>query len=446
VPTKWSPLEPVLNRHGEEFQVIDLPGKFGALPTSGRSDGFGAPLDKTLEGTSSRKRLLSCCSRRRFLRYTAIAGGTALQWASIGAATANGEEPAPTTRRDVPWLEQVQRPPQRLPADAQELAPLLVDTNRLAIKTAAGWQRKRAQIAATWRKYLGSVGDRPDMPPKVAVLEEVRTDSVSRQLIRYEVEPGESTEAYLLRPAGGDRQRRAGVVVFHSTVDGSIRQPAGLGMHNAAEKAFGLHLAQRGLVALCPRNFLWPTTDKIDTQKAMRRFAQRHPGVTGMAKMLHDAQVAVDLLAAWDDVDRNRLAAVGHSLGAKEVLYLAAFDERIRCAVASEGGIGMSFSNWDAPWYLGPDMKRGLAGHEHHELLALAAPRAFLLVGGGTRDEAAGSNGADGARSWPFVDEALKVYRLLEEHPKLGLYNHHQGHSVPSEAADRIYEWLLTYV
>jgi pimeloyl-ACP methyl ester carboxylesterase len=165
-----------------------------------------------------------------------------------------------------------------------------------------------------------------------------------------------------------------------------------------------------------------------------------------MAKMLHDAQVAVDLLAAQDDVDRDRLAAVGHSLGAKEALYLAAFDPRIRCTVASEGGIGMRFSNWDAPWYLGPEMHRGLVGHEHHELLAMAAPRAFLLVGGGTPNEGVGAKGADGDRSWPFVAEALKVYRLFDQRPKLGLYNHHQGHSVPSDAAKRIYEWLLAYV
>jgi fermentation-respiration switch protein FrsA (DUF1100 family) len=277
------------------------------------------------------------------------------------------------------------------------------------------------------------------------VLEHDTNAGVSRQLIRYEVEPGETTEAYLLRPAGGAKSRRAGVVVLHSTVDDSIRQPAGLAMHDTAEKAFGLHLAQRGLVALCPRNFLWPTNEKINTRQAMQRFAKRHPGVTGMAKMLHDAQVAVDLLAAQDDVDGDRLAAIGHSLGGKEVLYLAAFDPRIRCAVSSEGGVGMQFSNWDAPWYLGPGMKRGLAGHEHHELLAMAAPRAFLLIGGGTPMDRAAAKGADGDRSWPFITEAMKVYRLFDERPKLGFYNHHQGHSVPTAAAERTYEWLAAY-
>ena len=57
-----------------------------------------------------------------------------------------------------------------------------------------------------------------------------------------------------------------------------------------------------------------------------------------MAKMLYDAMRAVDVLESLPYVDKQRLASVGHSLGAKETLYLAAFDERIKAAVASEGG------------------------------------------------------------------------------------------------------------
>jgi dienelactone hydrolase len=72
-----------------------------------------------------------------------------------------------------------------------------------------------------------------------------------------------------------------------------------------------------------------------------------------MAKMLHDAQVALDVLARDPHVDAQRLGAVGHSLGAKQTLYLAALDERVKAAVSSEGGVGRQFSNWSASWYLG---------------------------------------------------------------------------------------------
>ena len=94
--------------------------------------------------------------------------------------------------------------------------------------------------------------------------------------------------------------------------------------------------------------------------------------------MLYDSLVAVDILAALPEVDAARIGCVGHSLGAKETLYLAAFDERVKATVSSEGGIGTKFSNWDAAWYLGPSIKEPSFTHEHHELLALAAPRPVL--------------------------------------------------------------------
>ena len=136
-------------------------------------------------------------------------------------------------------------------------------------------------------------------------------------------------------------------------------------------------------------------------------------------------------------VDPERLGSVGHSLGAKEALYLAAFDERIKATVSSEGGIGTKFSNWDAPWYLGPAINEPAFTHEHHELLALAAPRPFLLVGG---------ESADGDRGWPFIAAAKPVYELYGQPARLGQFNHRKGHAVPPEAEQRIEEWLLTYL
>jgi pimeloyl-ACP methyl ester carboxylesterase len=159
-----------------------------------------------------------------------------------------------------------------------------------------------------------------------------------------------------------------------------------------------------------------------------------------MHKMLYDAQRAVDILAAVPDIDAQRIGAVGHSLGAKETLYLAAFDDRIRAAVASEGGLALKSTNWDAPWYLGPGIREATFVRNHHELLALTAPRAMLILGGES-----GSGAADGDRSWPLIDAALPVYRLYGSPPRLGLLNHRQGHSISPESFERIAEWLERY-
>jgi pimeloyl-ACP methyl ester carboxylesterase len=169
----------------------------------------------------------------------------------------------------------------------------------------------------------------------------------------------------------------------------------------------------------------------IQAQQQADHFLEAYPDSRGMARMLYDSQLAVDLLLSQPHVDPGRIGCVGHSLGAKEVIYLAAFDKRVRATVSSEGGISKTFSNWDAPWYLGKQMRD--FPHDHNELLGLVAPRAFLLIGG---------NSADGDVSWPLVENALAIYKLYSKRPPLGLYNHGLGHAVPPEAEARIYEWL----
>jgi hypothetical protein len=343
--------------------------------------------------------------------------------------------PARASQADVPWLDQVQRPPDALPQDAPVLSPLLVDDKGQPITTRAAWEQKRLAIRTWWLDFLGVLPIPRAQPPKLELLAEERVDGVVRQLVRYQTEPDQDVEAYLLKPTGVTGPR-PGVVVFHSTVDYSIRQPAGI-EGRSREMAFGLTLAQRDYVTFSPRNFLWPENRRIDARGETALFHQRHPRSKGMARMLFDAQVAVDILSGLPEVDARRIGVVGHSLGAKEVLYLAALDERVQVAVSSEGGIGMRFSNWDAAWYLGDEINQAGFQHEHHELLSLVAPRPFLLVGG---------DSADGARSWPFVEAALPVYRLYSGRARVGLFNHQQGHTVTPDAARRTEEWLDAYL
>jgi dienelactone hydrolase len=335
---------------------------------------------------------------------------------------------------EVSWLARIQTPPATLPADAPRLSPILMDRAGQPIRTLAAWQARRQELRQWWLDFLGPMPAVRRGPPAWKTLDEDRIDGIVRARIGYEVEPGVATEAYLLRPETGTAgARRPAAIVLHSTVNHSILQPAGLGADR--EKAFGLALARRGFVTISPRNFLWPTNDRIDAKAETAKFHARHPGSKGMARMLHDAQVALDLVAALPEVDAQRIGCVGHSLGAKEVVYLAAFDERVRATVSSEGGIGLRFSNWDAEWYLSSAINAPAFTREQHELVALAAPRPFLLIGG---------DSADGDRSWPFIEAALPVYRLFGGTPRVGLLNHKGGHAVPPEAERAILEWMQT--
>ena len=369
-------------------------------------------------------------TRREFVsRAAAAAFGV---WRGLPlTAGLTSQRAAPT--RDVPWLHDVLEPPADVPAPSRPVGPVLVDRNGHAITTLGAWRQRKIELERTWRDLLGTLEVERRRPPRIEVVEEERVGDVVRQRVRYLVEPDVRTEAYVLSPRQ-PRGRCPGAIVFHTTTPESIRQPAGLA--DDREKHFGLALARRGFVAFCPRNFLWPDTTRMAAEDETRRFRLRHPRARGIAKMLFDGQVALDILAARSDVDRSRIGCIGHSLGAKEALYLAAFDPRVTAVVSSEGGIGMTMSNWDAEWYLGDVVRQTGFTREHHELLALAAPRPFLLVGG---------DSADGKASWPWVAAALPVYRLYGEPARLGLLNHNRGHTVPTDVEPRLLEWIETY-
>ncbi|MBX3747878.1 MAG: dienelactone hydrolase family protein [Verrucomicrobiae bacterium] len=341
---------------------------------------------------------------------------------------------------EVAWLDTVQRPPAFVAEHGHVLTPLLREEAGTLEDMRLDWEARRQGLRSRWLTFLGPLSRRhlaggpAREAPRWSVLEEDRPNGVRRLLIRYAVESDQEVEAYLMFPGDG-HSPRPGVVVFHSTVRQSILQPAGI--EGEPEKAFGLRLAQQGYVTLSPRNFLWTANRSMDAAGQARRFLERHPGARGMDRMLLDGLVAVDVLASLPEVDSARLGCVGHSLGGKEALYLAAFDERIRATVSSEGGIGTRFSNWHDDWYLGPGIREAGFEREHHELLALVAPRAFLLIGG---------ESADGDASWPFMDAALRIYRLYGPMARLGLFNHRQGHSVPPVAVERMEAWLRAYL
>src|SRR5207245_177136 len=194
--------------------------------------------------------------------------------------------------------------------------------------------------------------------------------------------------------------------------------------------AVGVHLVKRVYVVFCPECYIL----KGDWAKAQAAVIEKTwPGWTGMGKMTFDASRCVDFLESLPFVDAGRIGCIGHSLGAKEVLFAMAFEPRYAAGVFNEGGIGLRMSNWTDPWYLTGRMKKYIPELENHQVLALAAPRPLLVLGG---------DSADGDASWPFVRAALPVYRLLGAGDRVGLINHRGKHTFPREARRLAYRWL----
>ncbi|MGC1274987.1 MAG: dienelactone hydrolase family protein [Planctomycetaceae bacterium] len=339
---------------------------------------------------------------------------------------------AATFAGDVPWLDDVTTPPADVPEPAKPLVPLLVDDNGRPITSIDGWKARRKELREAWLEFLGPLPQAPSGGITLKTVSEETLDHCTRTLVRYEVEPGRVVEAFLLRPNGSTEEKRPAVVVFHPTNVETIHVVAGTG--GRPDQHLGLRLAERGFVVFCPANFLW---EEKDYKQAVAAARKRHPDSLGMATMLADGMRAVDILSTLPGVDSDRIGAIGHSLGAKEVLYLTAFDERVKVGVSSEGGVALDSTNWDDPWYLGDAINRPAFARNHHELLALAAPRSLLILGGES-----GRGASDGDRSWPYLVAAQKVYRLYDEPVRLGLLNHREGHKLSPANAEKAFEWL----
>lgn len=359
---------------------------------------------------------------------------------TCGAAAIGTAQTAVTGRpNDVAWLSEVTTAPQSASLENPgKFLPILKRRDGDEVDSLEGWRELRNSVREQWVKFLGPMPEFSET--SFQVLKETREAGFVRQLIQYQSEPGQFVQAYLLIPdsdAGSANSKLPGIVALHQTTDASIDEIAGVSGRNAMQ--IGRKLALEGYVVICPRCFLWQDVSSLN--EAVAKHRQRHPNTTGMAKMLYDAKRATDVVAGLDSVDSNRIGAIGHSLGAKEVLYLAAFDERIKAAVSSEGGLGFRTTNWDASWYLGEAVRDPDFPLNHHQLLALIAPRPFLVVGGES-----GPGAADGDRSWVVMNAALPVWNLYPPPVRLGLLNHHQGHSIPDDVSGKMSEWLRAYL
>jgi dienelactone hydrolase len=336
----------------------------------------------------------------------------------------------------VDWTAITQKPFDGKAAKVRRLPPLLDQPEQ--IKTIADWNKARDSIHSKWSDFLGA-------PPAKPASLEAKFDAVEKQQgwtrrhVSFNAEGGDRIQAYLLTPdPSRNSDRRPAAVVFHETTPNTCRQPAGVS--GPSDRAFGVELVRLGYVVLCPECYILKPLPSVENAGpinwAKTRAAElkrRRPGWTGMGKLAYDAARCVDFLESLPEIDRSRIGCLGFSLGAKQVIYAMAFDSRYKAGVANEGGVGVDMSNWHDEWYLGPAIKQRTATMDHHQLLALAAPRALMIQGGGS---------ADGRQSWPYVEAVLPIYALHGAKDRIGLFDHRGGHTFPSEGRRVAYQWL----
>jgi dienelactone hydrolase len=182
-----------------------------------------------------------------------------------------------------------------------------------------------------------------------------------------------------------------------------------------------------------------------------------------MAKMVHDVRREAEYLRSLPDVDGKRIGFMGFSLSAKTAVYVGAFAPEIAATVAIDPHIAVNGgTNYFEPWYLdwlrpyddiptkehtvlsmlNTDPSRPGFEHDHHELLALAAPRPFLLIGGRGDVESTGGD-SDDRQSWGYFNRAKEVYALLGVPDKIEFALTNDGHRATGPAIDAAWQTFI---
>jgi dienelactone hydrolase len=182
--------------------------------------------------------------------------------------------------------------------------------------------------------------------------EPARCDGYLRTQVVIHVEPGVAMPLYVLTPADiGPGERRAVVIAPHGHGGGGKETVAGRAEHPALADAirryrydYGVQLARSGFVVLCPdargfgerRERVMLADDDVlggSCQVLNNMALPLGRTVTGM--WVWDLMRLIDYAETRPDCDMQRLACAGLSGGGLQTLWLAALDERVRCAVVS---------------------------------------------------------------------------------------------------------------
>jgi pimeloyl-ACP methyl ester carboxylesterase len=225
------------------------------------------------------------------------------------------------------------------------------------------------------------------------------------------------------------------IVPFYDVDIPAGRNLSGRTFTSSGVDSFAYMAVQKGYIAVAIRWFGESYGEGYS--EAVANLKLRNPHCSGLGKWVWDAHRLLDYLSEQPQVDARRIGIIGHSLGAKMAIYAAAFEPRITAVVANEGGTGLTFSNYEDYWYFGDSIQKVDKSTDQHELLALIAPRPFLLIGGDHYDT---------VESWHYINAARQVYELYGKPLNIGYFNHHRGHMPTPESVWRSMEWLAHFL
>ena len=320
-----------------------------------------------------------------------------------------------------------------------------------------------AQADSARERWIDMLGDFPDAIPSLdaKVTEHDSLEDIKRFHVSFKSEEDDRVTAWLLIPKT-DGMPGPAVICPHSTTQGAGKDRI-IGLCGATHsdppdepansRAYALELARWGYVTLaidlaCDGERV-PEGLKPYNSNA---FYEKHPEWSMVGKAIWDVMRSVDFLLTRAEVDPDRIACLGHSLGGHTSLFAGAFDPRI-AAVVSNGG-QLSWVRDKNHWSRPPDPRgRPVSSYiyiprfrpyiedpnlpipiDFTDLMAMVAPRPLLIMCSEDEGERDGLVHALG--------DAYSVYSSAGAGDRLTWFTYPGGHNYPPVAKRLSFSWL----
>jgi len=338
-------------------------------------------------------------------------------------------------------------------------SPLVLDDGAKIETPEAWYQNRRPELVRHWTKILGKLspsnGDGKWFGDirKIVIHDTEEKEGYTRIHLSLPIEKDFLQPHLLLLPKNQGPGPFPAVIAWTSSAP-DYTQP---------EEWWGRWLAQRGYVVLTGWSFIRHYREgKTHRDQVNEMVYERFGHWLPMAKMVHDVQREVEYLKTLPEVDAKRLGFIGFSLSAKAALYVAAFAPEIKATVAVDPHLAIhGDTNYQDPWYLDwrhkfdsirtddypipelrgtvwslldADPSRPGFERNHHELIALCAPRASLLIG--CSMDKMRSTHSDNLQSWGYFNRAKEVYDFLGIPNRLKFTANIDGHQATSPRTD----------
>jgi len=308
------------------------------------------------------------------------------------------------------------------------------------------WFRKRSSLRRKLIKLLGGSFNSKDKLRSKVIQRDNFQDYTREKVVYWMEMEQEFIPAYILIPAEVKPPIPAILCLHQHNKEYHLGKSEPVGLSGSGDQHYALELTNRGYITLSFDAKCFEERAKFDVVNgneggmgyerlvAMNLLLE---GRTLQWRMLSDIIHSIDYLLTRDEVDKDKIGCIGHSLGGQETMWAMAMDERIKVGVSSCG-----FSTYKE--IIKHNIIHNFAAYipnllryaDTPDLVSLIAPRPFLVLAG-KEDTLFPSNGVQ-----DVYNRAKKVYGFYNEKDKIKLLFHTGGHAFPENMRTIAYRWF----